>query len=158
MDVSSIDIISCLLIAYTISTFSYTIKFKMTDSFSSIVCIVQTTTTQRRFWYRCENCGPLLTSGCHLGPPGDGSPAGAGACIYLGSVPTLHYSAQPGPHLQPPPVNTTALASLYVIKTCCLVDQVQPVFALIWPILPIFSALLQFCLPSSPGSFIQKLP
>ena len=38
MDVSSIDIISCLLIAYTISTFSYTTKFKMTDSFSSIVC------------------------------------------------------------------------------------------------------------------------
>ena len=125
---------------------------------SAVLSVVQTTTTQRRFWYRCENCGPLLTSGCHLGPPGDGSPAGAGACIYLGSVPTLHYSAQPGPHLQPPPVNTTALASLYVIKTCCLVDQVQPVFALIWPILPIFSALLQFCLPSSPGSFIQKLP
>ena len=92
--------------------------------------VVYTTTTQRRFWYRCENCGPLLTSGCHLGPPGDGSPAGAGACIYLGSVPTLHYSAQPGPHLQPPPVNTTALASLCVIKTCCLVDQVQACFCL----------------------------
>ena len=83
---------------------------------SALLCVVHTTTTQRRSWYGCENCGPLLTPGCHLGPPGDGSPAGAGACIYLGSVPTLHYSAQPGPHLQPPPVNTTALASLYVIK------------------------------------------
>ena len=157
MDVSSIDIISCLLIAYTISTFSYTTKFKMTDSFSSIVC-------------RTHHNNPetLLVSMWELRPPTHlwlsprsaswWIPAGAGACIYLGSVPTLHYSAQPGPHLQPPPVNTTALASLYVIKTCCLVDQVQPVFALIWPILPIFSALLQFCLPSSPGSFIQKLP
>ena len=59
------------------------------------LCVAHTTTTQRRSWYGCENCGPLLTPGCHLGLPGDGSPAGAGACIYLGSVPTLHYSAQP---------------------------------------------------------------
>ena len=74
---------------------------------SAVSSVVHIKTTQRRFWYGCENCGPLLTPGCHLGLPGDGSPAVAGACIYLGSVPTLHYSAQPGPHLQPRPVNTT---------------------------------------------------
>ena len=137
-------------------------------------------------------------------------PAGAGACIYLGSVPTLHYSAQPGPHLQPPPVNTTALASL--IKTmlpsgsgsacfcldlanfthfCLLPDflssrlgkvgglclpWIEPgslsfrpsiLTTALWTLhrepahieLAQFSVyVFKFWSPSSPGSFIQKLP